>query len=91
MLYIVIEIRPGLKTRKNKSGWRINYYDLEHQRDNIVTYPSALGFYHHKRSIPVEKAFEDLKTAMIASRQQAIENLLQEVISIQKLSLPKSK
>lgn len=91
MLYSTVEIRPGIPSKSGEPVWRVNYYDMEGQRENVKSLPSALGFYHYKRKIGVEQAFMELKSCMIDERLKIIENLTRQVSELQKLQLPKKK
>ena len=91
MLYSTVEIRPGIPSKSGKSVWRVNYCDMEGQRENVESHPSAIGFYHYKRKIGVEQAFRELKSCMIEERLKIIENLTRQVSELEKLQLPKKK
>lgn len=94
MLYSTVEIRPGIPSKSGESVWRVNYYDIEGQRENVKSLPqvqAGFGFYHYKRKIGVEQAFRELKSCMIDERLKIIENLTRQVSELQKLQLPKKK
>lgn len=89
MLYSSVEIKPtSCDTRKNKTGWSITYYDIPYQRENVPARPYPVGFYHYKRSLGIEKAFDELKTEMIRCRLAEIDKLTASILSLQKLKLP---
>lgn len=86
MLYSTVEIRPNILNNMTQS-WRVTYYDVPHERENVQSKPSAFGFYHYKRSLCTQKAFSELKLEMIKSRFDTITKLQKEIESLSALEL----
>lgn len=91
MLYSCIEIRKRPWHKKIKDMWQVSWWDIDGQRENQESVPQSLGFYHYKRRLGVEKAFQELKTKMIQDRLDIIKSLSDEISELQQLQIKVNK
>lgn len=71
MMYSTVEIRPNLDDDK----WSVSFCDLDGDREDESSTPSALGFYHYPRDIGRTAAFEKLRQHMVDRHNVEIERL----------------
>lgn len=88
MKYSTVEIRPHIE---GNFKWRIASCDIPYERSNEAAKPCPVGFYHYKRKLGLENAFEELKACMIESHEKEIDRLIKSRDSLVMLQLPKAK
>lgn len=86
MKFNTIRIRPV--TRRGKETWSVDVTQLDGDRSPAATRPHPLGFYHYKRSLGAQKAFDELKSCMIGRYLDEIEKMTALVRSLEAIKLP---
>ena len=93
MLFNTMTIRRYLRIKQASKGkplrlvseWIVHCKEIEGERHNEQLPPSELGFWDYDRSIPAEVAFEKLRDTLIASREDFISKLQEEVNELKQL------
>lgn len=87
MYYSCMEIKPK---SFGDSGFNVSWsktpYDREPGKGSLN---AGLGFYHYPRKIGEERAFNELREAMIAVRQKHVDEMLSDIEELKKLESPK--
>jgi len=86
MKFSTVEIRPaGVKRDK----WGVSFSDMEGDRVNEGHGPHGLGFYHYPRRMGKEKAFEALRSHLVAKHEEEIAALTKSLAKLKALKMPK--
>lgn len=88
MKFSTVEIRPyGIKRDK----WGVSFSDLPYDRVNEDQGPCAFGFYHYPRRMGKAKAFEALRSLLIARHEEKIAALTKSLEKLHALKMPKQE
>jgi hypothetical protein len=86
MKFSTVEIRPaGVKSDK----WGVSFCDMEGDRVNEGHGPHGFGFYHYPRRMGKEKAFEALRSHLVAKHEEEIAALTKSLAKLKALKMPK--
>ena len=85
MKFSTVEIRPHLD--KNDM-WGVRFSDLPGDRIDEGLGPSGLGFYHYPRRLGKKKAFEILRSHLVAKHEEKINELTRSLEKLKELESP---
>lgn len=83
MRYRLIEMKPVLSTKQ----YEIEVSDLLHDREDKVTQPNPVGFYHAPVTMDVEQAAEELRACMIKAARDHIKGIEKDIEALAKAPL----
>jgi len=85
MKFGTVEIRPGGNKRDK---WEVRFSDLDGDRVNECHGPHGLGFYHYPRRMGTAKAFEALRSHLVAKHEEEIAALTKSLDKLKALKMP---
>ena len=84
-IHSTIRIQPGINGR-----WCVTVQKLDDLERLCGTRASAYGVYNFPETIPVEEAFNELKSCMIKRHEKEIKQLQDSMDKLKVLELPKT-
>lgn len=88
MKFSTVEIRPGGSKRDK---WDVGFWDLDGDRVNEGHGPHSFGFYHYPRRMGKEKAFEALRSHLVAKHEEEIAALTKSLGGLKALKMPNGR